>query len=104
MMSAQTIVAPTGVEAIMDMIIPEPAQITEMTAEQMITLRKLLNRRIAESAGKIMSAEMSSEPTRFIASTMISAVIIAMRRLYPSELIPVAFEKVSSKVTLNILL
>ena len=45
------------------------------------TLRKLLNIRIADSAGKITSAEISSEPTRFIARTMITATTIAISRL-----------------------
>ena len=62
-------------------MIPTPAHITEITAEHMITLRKLLKRRIADSAGKIISADISSEPTRFIASTMMSAVIMAISRL-----------------------
>ena len=103
-MSAETIVEPTGVEARIEIIIPTEAHITDITAEQIITPRKLLNNRIAERAGKIINAEISNEPTRFIASTIISAVIIAMRRLYAPELIPVAFEKFSSNVTLNILL
>ena len=102
--SAETIVEPTGVEARIDIIIPVAAHTTEIIAEQMITPRKLLNKRIADRAGNIIKADISSEPTRFIASTIISAVIIAIRRLYPSELMPVAFEKLSSKVTLNILL
>ena len=46
-MSAVTMVEPTGVEARMDMIIPAAAHTTDITAEQMITPRKLLNRRIA---------------------------------------------------------
>lgn len=102
--SAATIVAPVGVFNNMDNIIPAAAQITEIIAEQMVTLLKLLKRRIAESAGKIISAETSSEPTRFMASTIMTAVIIAIIKLYASELIPVAFEKLSSNVTLNILL
>ena len=102
--SAETIVEPTGVEASIEMMIPTAAHITEIIAEQMITPRKLLKSRIADRAGKMMSADMSREPTRFIARTMIKAVIMAISRLYASELIPVALEKLSSKVTLNILL
>lgn len=79
--SAVTIVAPTGVEQRMERIIPVPAHTTEMTAAQIVTLLKLLNTLIADSAGKIISAEISKEPTRFIAITMIMAVIIAIIRL-----------------------
>ena len=101
--SEATIVAPVGVENRIERIMPAAAQITEMTAEQIITLRKLRNSRIAESAGKIMSAEISKEPTRFIASTIIVAVIIAMIRLYALALMPDALQKFSSKVTAKIL-
>ena len=65
----------------MERIIPDNAQITEIIAEQMITLRKLLNTRIAESAGKIINADINREPTKFIAKTIIKAVITAIRRL-----------------------
>ena len=79
--SIATIVEPTGVDARIDTSMPAAAQTTDITAEQRMTALKLLNSRMAESAGKIISAEMSSEPTRFIASTMTIAVIIAIRRL-----------------------
>ena len=59
---------------------------------------------IADSAGKITSAEISREPTKFIASTIITAVITAISRLYVPVLTPVARAKPSSKVTANILL
>ena len=80
-MSAVTIVEPTGVEKSMEAIMPIPAHITDITEEHIITLLKLLKTRIAEREGKIISADMSSEPTRFMASTIISAVITAMSRL-----------------------
>ena len=79
--SAVTIVEPTGVDSRIEAIMPKPAQMTDITAEQIITERKLLKTRMAESDGKIISAEMSSEPTRFMARTMISAVMTALRRL-----------------------
>lgn len=101
---ATTIVAPVGVDNNTERIIPAAAQITEIIDEQIVTLLKLLKIRIAESAGKIISADTSSEPTRFMARTIIIAVMIAIIKLYLSELIPVALEKLSSKVTLNILL
>ena len=54
-------VEPTGVPARMDARIPSSAQKTERTAAQTVTLRKLLNIRMADSAGKITSAEISRE-------------------------------------------
>ena len=65
-----TIVDPTGVPAIMDIIIPLKAQITEIIAEQMVTLLKELKRRMADSAGKIIRAEISREPTSLMDSTI----------------------------------
>ena len=59
---------------------------------------------IADKAGKITRAEISSDPTRFIASTIITAIITAIKRLYLLVLVPVADAKFSSKVTANILL
>ena len=50
-------------ETSMDSSIPAAAQTTDTTAEQMITLRKLRKSLIAESAGKMISAEISSELT-----------------------------------------
>ena len=79
--SIATIVEPTGVDARMETIIPAAAQITDITAEQRMTALKLLNNRMAERAGKMMSAEISKEPTRFIARTITTAVIIAIKRL-----------------------
>ena len=74
-------VEPTGVPASMDARMPSSAQVTESSAEQMVTLLKLWNSRIAESAGKMTSAEMSSDPTKFMASTMMTATVIAISRL-----------------------
>ena len=79
--SAVTIVAPTGVEQRTERTMPIPAQITDRIAEQIVTLLKLLNTLIADRAGKIISAEISREPTKFIAITMIIAVIMAIIRL-----------------------
>ena len=80
-MSAITIVAPTGVLARIDTRIPIAAQNTDRHAEQIVTDLKLLNTRIAESAGKIISAEIRSEPTRLIPITIMTAMIIAIIRL-----------------------
>ena len=60
---------------------PAVALKTDNTAALIVTERKDLNNRIADNAGKITSAEIRSEPTRFIASTMITAVITAIIRL-----------------------
>ena len=60
--------------------------------------------RIADNAGNTRSAVMSSEPTRFIASTMITAVITAIIRLYIPAFFPIERVKFSSNVTENILL
>ena len=79
--SAHTIVAPAGVAKIIEAKMPAREQITAITAAQIVTLLKLLNMRIAERAGKIMSAEMRSAPTRFIAITITIAVMIARAKL-----------------------
>ena len=60
---------------------PNNEQNADNTAEQTVTALKLLNIRIAESAGKIIKADINKEPTKFIASTMITATIIAIKRL-----------------------
>ena len=80
-MSATTIVGPTGVEKSIAHKIPDIAHTHEITAEQMTTPLKERTTRIAESAGNISNAEMRSEPTKFIARTMIIAVITAINRL-----------------------
>jgi hypothetical protein len=79
--STATIVEPTGVPAIMEIRIPVRAQHTESTAEQMVTERKLLNTRMADIAGKMMRAEINRDPTRFMASTIMTAMTTAMSRL-----------------------
>lgn len=102
--SAATIVEPTGVPAKIEIKSPETEQKTLTIAEQIITDLKLLKTRIAEIAGKITSALINSEPTKFIARTMITAIIIAIARLYTSACVPTAFAKFSSNVTAKILL
>ena len=97
-------VEPTGVPANMDTNMPKVEQIMENITEQIITDLKLLNIRIADRAGNIIRAEVRSEPTKFIARTITSAVTMAIIILYCPALIPVAVAKLSSKVTANILL
>ena len=99
-----TIVEPTGVPATIATRIPRTAQNTEKIAAKIVTDLKLLNRSIEETAGKIISAEIRRVPTRFIARTMITATITAMKKLYSRVLIPLALEKPSSKVIAKILL
>ena len=60
---------------------PAVALKTDNTAALIVTERNDLNNRIADNAGKITSAEIRSEPTRFIASTMITAITTAISRL-----------------------
>ena len=59
---------------------------------------------MADSAGKIIRADMSSEPTRFMANTITTAIVMAISKLYKSAFVPTAFAKFSSKVTAKILL
>ena len=76
-----TIVEPTGVPVSTETIIPKNAHTTENTAENRVTFLKLPNSLIADNAGNITSADIRSEPTRFIASTIITAITTAIRRL-----------------------
>ena len=80
-MSAATMVEPTGVPATMETSMPASAQQTDRIAEQTVTERKLLKIRMADMAGKMIRAEISREPTRFIASTIMTAMMTAISRL-----------------------
>ena len=102
-MSTATIVEPTGVPNAMEIKSPKTAHTTDNTAEHIVTDLKVLNTRIADRAGKMISAEINSEPTRFIASTMITAMMTARIKLYSFAFTPVARAKLSSKVIQNIL-
>ena len=102
-MSAATIVEPTGVPARMAMMIPVREQTTEITAAATVTVKKLLKTRMAESAGNTTSAETSNAPTRFIARTIIAAMMMAIRRLNALTFTPVARAKFSSNVMAKIL-
>lgn len=73
-----TIVEPTGVPARMDNRIPITAQITDNTTEQTVTLKNVLYTRIDDNTGNITNAEISKGPTKFMARTMITAVITAI--------------------------
>ena len=83
---------------------PNVEQIIEMIAEQITTDLKSLNTRIADSAGKMMSAAVSSEPTRRIESETTMPISVAIKISYAFEGAPVAFAKSGSKVMAKILL
>ncbi len=96
-------VDPTGVPARMEITMPKKAQHTDKTAAHTVTDKKCLNNCMAHRAGKITKAEISKDPTKFMASTMITATIMAIKKLYSDVFMPVAFAKFSSKVTAKIL-
>ena len=76
-----TMVEPTGVPAKIEITIPVNAHNTDNPAEQIVTDKKLLNILMADKAGKITSAEINNDPTRFIANTIMTAIITAISRL-----------------------
>ena len=76
-----TTVGPTGVPKITAAVIPKTAAVTEKMHEATVTDLKLLNNCNDVTEGKIISAEIRSEPTRFIARTIITAVNDAVRKL-----------------------
>ena len=93
-----TIVEPTGVPARIDASSPVTAQKTEMQQAKIVTFLKLLNISMEETAGKIIRAEIRRVPTRFIASTIITAIRLAIKTFISFVLVPLAKEKSSSKV------
>ena len=70
----RTMDAPAGVENMYDKTMPKIKQTIEMMDELITTCRKLLNRRIDDSAGKIMRLEMRSVPIIRIPMTIVIAV------------------------------
>lgn len=103
-MFAAIMVEPTGVPNKIDKIKPKNAHTTDIIAELIVTPLKLLNTLIEDNAGKIMRADTSSEPTKFIATTITTAIIVAKKMLKTPIFVPLAFAKFSSKVTAKILL
>ena len=77
--SQATIVQPTGVDANTEINIPKIAHTTEIILADIKTDLNVLNTLIADSAGKMIKADINNEPTKFIASTMTTAVMIAIR-------------------------
>ena len=80
-MSISTIVEPIGVPAIIEIRIPKTEHKTDIIAEPITTHLKLLKIRIVDKAGNIIRAEVSSDPTSFIAKTIIIAIITAIIKL-----------------------
>ena len=99
-----TIVEPTGVPATIETKIPDAAPKTEMTHEKTVTPLKLLNNIIAEIEGKIINADIKSEPTRFIAKTIIIAITEAITIFSKRVWVPQAKAKSESNVIAKILL
>ena len=97
-------VGPTGVLQIIAAKIPVTALKTEITQAKMVTFLKLLQTSIDETAGKIINAEIKSVPTRFIASTIITAITLAKIMFTSYVFVTHAKEKFSSNVIAKILL
>ena len=102
--STPTIVEPTGVPLTIDISNPIIAETTDIILDAIVTDLKVLNILIAEITGNIIKADIRSEPTRFIASTITIAVIVATSKFITFAFTPVATANVSSKVIENILL
>ena len=96
--------APTGEPTSTEIKSPIPVHTTEKTADDIVTDRKLLNTHIEASAGNTTSADIRSEPTRFIANTTIKAIFTAVHNFYFLVFITVETAKFSSIVTAYLLL
>ena len=76
-----TTVAPMGVERIMERMIPVIAQNTPMVPEAITTDKKLLNILSEDNTGNTIRAEIRSEPTSCMLSTITTAIITERRNL-----------------------
>jgi|AKZA01.1.fsa_nt_gi hypothetical protein len=94
-------VAPIGVEKLYDTVIPIKKDMTEITTEQTVTEKKVLNNIIAVNAGKMMRLDINRDPINRMPTTIVTDVNIANKLMYRLILIPIAFAKVSSNVTAN---
>ena len=103
-MFAITILAPVGVSRNTDAKMPRIKHTTDTTPEQITTLLKVLHTLIEVSDGKIIRLDIKSAPISLMPRTIITAVRTATRALYAPARVPVALEKLSSKVTAKILL
>ena len=77
-MFTHTMLAPQGVSAAYEIIIPAIKVTTAMTAEQIVTERKLLKTLIEHSAGKIIRLDISMLPISRIPITIVTAVSSAI--------------------------
>ena len=82
-----------------DPVSPRQKQTTESAAAKHTTERKLLKRRMAERAGKMIRLESSIAPIMRMPSTTVSAVRTERMVLYVPTCTPVARAKDSSNVT-----
>jgi len=73
-MFTHTIQAPVGSPKKYERIIPATRFTTATTADEMTTLRKLLNTRMDVRGGNIIRAEISMAPISLMPSTMVTAV------------------------------
>lgn len=80
-MSAATTVQPTGEDKIIDADIPIAVQIIENTAEPYDNLFKAFKYAHCRNCGKTISADVSREPARFIARTIMTAHTIEIAAL-----------------------
>jgi hypothetical protein len=87
----------------LESLIDNKKQTIDSTADDIVTLRKLLNTRIDVNTGKIIKLEIIIAPISRIPITIVKAVSTAIMRLYLPEEIPLAVAKGSSNVSANIL-
>ena len=73
-----TSVAPVGRSYTYDRVMEIIKQITDITADDIVTVRKLLNSLIEVIAGKIIKADIIIEPIILIPSTIVTAVSTAI--------------------------
>lgn len=93
--------APAGVDKKKLAQMPVKKHKSESPAAQITTFQKLLNTRIALSAGKTSRLEIIIAPISRMPITIVSAVNTAISPLKASTFMPEALAKVSSKVTKN---
>ena len=74
-------VEPTGVPAKSEIKSPKVEQMTEMTAEEMVTARKLLKIRMELNAGKTIKLLIIMAPINLIPITIVSDVKTAISEL-----------------------
>ena len=94
--------APGGVLNKTDKTKPDIKHITDKSPDHIVTPLKLLERLIAESGGKIISPVISIVPIILMPKAITKAHKSAKTVLNAETFVPVAFVKLSSKVTENI--